>query len=293
MTIVGIDERVVDVAGVRLHVVARGDQAAPTVLLVHGLNTQLHTWDPVAVALSASYRTVSLDLRGHGDSSWTPSGYWVQDFVDDLVGLVGALHLGAVSYVGHSFGGRLGVAFAARHPELVDRLVISDSGPEMATVAARNVQSRQAPASGGRPLAFRTLDDVRAHYREQNPDWDDEAIELYARYQVRTNWAGKLVPKADPDLYWLMGSAGGKEIGALWADAARVKCPALLCWASRGVLNQDLVDRMAATIPGLRVEHFDTGHGIPREAPERFLAILQDFLAGGRPGQAAPEGGQS
>lgn len=293
MTTAGIDERMVDVAGVQLHAVVRGDMAAPPVLLAHGLNTQLHTWDPLAEALSDSYRVVSVDLRGHGDSSWTPAGYWVQDFVDDLVGLIDALRLGPVSYVGHSFGGRLGVAFAARHPELTERLVISDSGPEMAKAAARSVQSRQAPASNGRPLSFRSLDDVRAHYREQNPDWDDEAIELYARYQVRTNWAGKLVLKADPDLYWLMGSAGGKEIGALWADAARIKCPTMLCWASRGVLNQDLVDRMAATIPSLRTEHFDTGHGIPREAPARFLAVLRDFLSEGKSGQGAPETGRS
>jgi pimeloyl-ACP methyl ester carboxylesterase len=279
MTTAEVEERIVDVAGVRLHTVIRGDQAAPAVLLAHGLNTQLHTWDPIAEALSASYRVASVDLRGHGDSSWTPSGYWVQDFVDDLTGLVKALSLGPVRYVGHSFGGRLGIAFAARHPELVERLVISDSGPEMAKAAARNVQSRQAPSSGGRPLAFRDLDEVRAHYREQNPDWDDDAIELYARHQVRANWAGKLVLKADPELYWLMGSAGGKEIGALWADAARISCPALLCWASRGVLSQELADRMAATIPGLRVEHFDTGHGIPREAQARFLALLREFLA--------------
>jgi len=288
MTTAAADEQTVNVGGAQLHTVVRGDKTAPSILLVHGLNTQLHTWDPIAEALSASYRVASVDLRGHGDSSWTRTGYWVQDFVDDLAELVGALQLGPVRYVGHSFGGRLGVAFAARHPELTERLVISDSGPEMAKAAARDVQGRQAPSSGGRPLSFRNLDDVRTHYREQNPDWDDDAIELYAKYQVRTNWAGKLVLKADPELYWLMGSAGGKEIGALWADAARIACPTLLCWASRGVLSQELVDRMAATIPGLRTEHFDTGHGIPREAEATFLALLQEFLAEARPGQDAP-----
>jgi len=272
-------ERTVTVGDIVLHVSERGADADPPLLMVHGLNTQLHTWDPVADVLASDHHVVSVDLRGHGDSSWTQSGYWLADFVGDLAGLVGALGMGPVGYIGHSFGGRIGVAFAGRHPQLVDRLVISDSGPEMATGAARDVQARQAPASDGRPLSFRNLDEVRAHYRAQNPDWDEDTIELYAQHQVRANWAGKLVLKADPELYWLMGSAGRKEIGDLWDDAARIQCPSLLLWATRGVLDAPIVERMQKAIPQLEVERFDCGHGIPRERTAAFLESVQRFLA--------------
>jgi pimeloyl-ACP methyl ester carboxylesterase len=49
-----------------------------TLVLVHGLNVQLHTWDPLADQLAQDYRVICVDLRGHGDSGWATEGYHLE-----------------------------------------------------------------------------------------------------------------------------------------------------------------------------------------------------------------------
>src|SRR6266704_3655422 len=75
----------VTVNGLRLHYTEWSSDKSDVILLLHGLNVQLHTWDPIAVGLSKHYRVLALDLRGHGDSDWSRSGYNVTDFDNDIV----------------------------------------------------------------------------------------------------------------------------------------------------------------------------------------------------------------
>lgn len=117
------DLRVVD--GVRLHVRDTGPRDAPALLLLHGLASSLHTWEPWARALDSTYRVVRLDFPGHGLSSADPAG----DYRDPrtlrlLTALLDSLHLARVTVIGNSMGGRIAWAFAAAHPERVARLVL-------------------------------------------------------------------------------------------------------------------------------------------------------------------------
>ena len=47
-----------------------GRLTAPPVVMLHGLNVQCHTWDPIARELAADYHVICMDMRGHGDSDW-------------------------------------------------------------------------------------------------------------------------------------------------------------------------------------------------------------------------------
>ena len=74
---VGTDYRYQDgwvaVDGLRVHYTEWGKPTAPPVLLLHGLNVQCHTWDPIAHKLAEEFHVYAMDLRGHGDTDWAPS----------------------------------------------------------------------------------------------------------------------------------------------------------------------------------------------------------------------------
>lgn len=117
------DLRVVD--GVTLHVRDTGPRGAPALLLLHGLGSSLHTWEPWARALDTAFRVVRVDLPGHGLSSPVPAG----DYGDArarrlLVALMDSLRLSQATLIGNSMGGRLAWSFAAEFPERVARLVL-------------------------------------------------------------------------------------------------------------------------------------------------------------------------
>lgn len=112
--------------GTVLAVLERGpEDAAATVILIHGW-TQDHTsWEDVAVLLAEEHRVLSYDARGHGRSDAGPKGSGtVEQLADDLVELIGQLvPTGPVVLAGHSLGGPILLALAERHPDLMHERV--------------------------------------------------------------------------------------------------------------------------------------------------------------------------
>jgi lipase len=110
---------------VRLNVHEWGPPDAATLLCLHGVTSWGGRFRVLAETRLARFRVVAPDLRGHGVSDWEPP--WSLDaHVGDLVDTLNALHLDRVDVVGHSFGGRLALELAARHPERVGRVVLLD-----------------------------------------------------------------------------------------------------------------------------------------------------------------------
>jgi pimeloyl-ACP methyl ester carboxylesterase len=122
-------------AGPVQHVLANGIQicyeqagTGPPLVLVHGLMGNMSDWrHRVLPMLTGRFRVLIYDLRGHGDTDMTPSGYTSADMVADLIGLMDQLGIAPADLVGHSFGGTVALHATALHPERVNRLTISDS----------------------------------------------------------------------------------------------------------------------------------------------------------------------
>src|ERR1700688_1466819 len=113
----------VRVNGITMHVQVRGEVRAPPVLLLHSLGTSLQLWDGVAELLSARYRPVQMDLRGHGLTSVPRGPYTIDDMAADVIGALDAMDIIEVHVVGVSLGGavaqRLGVMMRERVRSLV------------------------------------------------------------------------------------------------------------------------------------------------------------------------------
>ncbi len=107
-----------------LHVHEWGDPEAPPVVCLHGVTAHGERFRQLAEERwAARFRVLAPDLRGHGRSGWEPPWTFAQH-VDDLVETFGGL--GAVDWVGHSFGGRLILELSARRPDLIRRAVLLD-----------------------------------------------------------------------------------------------------------------------------------------------------------------------
>jgi pimeloyl-ACP methyl ester carboxylesterase len=122
--------------GVRFHVqrLPAGGGAAtppPTVVFLHGLvmdNLSSFYYTLANPVAAAGADVVMYDLRGHGRSERTPTGYAVTDSVADLAALLDALDLaGPVHLVGNSYGGTVALAFAVAHPDRVASLVLIEA----------------------------------------------------------------------------------------------------------------------------------------------------------------------
>jgi pimeloyl-ACP methyl ester carboxylesterase len=269
----------VDLGALRLHYTDWNPEAREHVVLLHGLNVQCHTWDLAAAELAARYHVLSLDLRGHGLSDWTREGYSVTDFSDDLAGLADRLDLETFDIVGHSLGCRIGIVYAGRHPERVRRLVLSDAGPEFPK-AALDFADRVVSTAGGAVRGFENDSEALAYYQNMHPEWQPVFWHLHVHHQLRRNWAGKLVFRADPDLFWLLGSAGRADDAVVWEGVDRLTMPTLIMWGERSpFFDDDIVSRMLERMADGRLVRTATGHYIPREAPDEFLAHVTAFLA--------------
>ena len=110
----------------RLNVFEWGDPDAPTVVCLHGVTAHGERYKQLAEERWAKhFHVVAPDLRGHGRSGWDPP-WTFETHVADLVETIDALGLEQPDWVGHSFGGRLILELAARHPERIRRAALLD-----------------------------------------------------------------------------------------------------------------------------------------------------------------------
>jgi 3-oxoadipate enol-lactonase len=138
------------VNGVALHYVLEGPAGAPVVALSNSLSTDLRMWEPQVAALTARYRVLRYDVRGHGRSEAAPAPYSVEVLADDLAGLIDGVGLGSVHVVGLSLGGMTAQVLAVRRPELVASLalVATTCRPPFGTQAAWAARAQEVRDSG-------------------------------------------------------------------------------------------------------------------------------------------------
>ena len=113
------------VAGTRLHVRDSGPRAGNAVIMIHGVGSSLHTWEPWAAALQDEFRVIRFDLPGAGLSPPDPTGDYTDTRTIAIIdALMDELGVARAAMVGNSLGGRIAWRFAAAHPERVTRMVL-------------------------------------------------------------------------------------------------------------------------------------------------------------------------
>ncbi|WP_423463675.1 alpha/beta fold hydrolase [Promicromonospora sp. MS192] len=98
--------------------------AGPPLVLVHGLQVGQELFDELRRHLQATFTVITYDQRDRGATLFEPSAYTTDDLADDLAALIEALGFSRAHVLGTSFGGMVAQAFALRHADLLDGLVL-------------------------------------------------------------------------------------------------------------------------------------------------------------------------
>ena len=104
-----------------------GKKAAPVVVLSHSLASSLVMWNPQMDALNPHFQVLRYDMRGHGHSDVTPGPYTLELLGKDVIGLLDALNIDQVHFVGLSIGGMIGQGLALNHTHRLKSLILCDT----------------------------------------------------------------------------------------------------------------------------------------------------------------------
>ena len=273
----------------RLHYVDWGNREAPPLLLVHGGRDHCRNWDWVAGALRRDWHVLAPDLRGHGDSQWSPDGnYTIAGYVYDLAQLIHQQELTPVTIVAHSLGGVIALRLAGIYPDAVRRLVaIEGLGPSprrMRERLPRSIAERmrnwideQRTLSGRLPRRYASLEDALARMREANAHLSADQARHLTQHGVNQNedgsysWKFDNYVRAEPP--YEMTPA---EIEELWG---RIACPTLLVYGSESRASNPLDDGRIDHFGNARVVGFENaGHWVHHDQLNAFLDLVREFI---------------
>ncbi|TMG34507.1 MAG: alpha/beta hydrolase [Chloroflexi bacterium] len=268
-------DRTVQGAGVRLHLLDWDGDARPDALFLHGGGLTAHTWDVVCDELRDRVRPLALDLRGHGDSEWSPDGHYpLGAHVADLESAMADLALKDFVLVGMSLGGLVALAYAGRHPRTLAALILVESGPEM----RRSERLRDFMAADAEADSFDEFVDRAAAF---NPLRDREHLRRSLRYALRRTPDGKWTWKYDRRIL----ERGTEDVlpraRALWDAARSVDCPALVIRGGKSdiFLDEDAAE-LARVLRGEWVRIEGAGHTVQGDRPYDTANALRAFLDG-------------
>jgi len=137
---------VVDLQHTRIHLQEMNTGAAETVLMVHGMFTNLSIYYfNIAPVLAQRFHVVLYDLKGHGMSGRSGHGYHLQAMSDELMELMEVLQLDTVHLAGYSYGGLIALKTAARFPGKVKKLAVIESPDpyEQETMSIVDIYSKE------------------------------------------------------------------------------------------------------------------------------------------------------
>ena len=245
-------------------------EGAP-LLLLHGIGSGSASWEPQFAGLAGRFRVIAWDTPGYGGSDALPGERPVSGAYGDAVAdLLDGLALERVHLLGHSLGGLIAAAFAARHPQRLLSVTLSDAAagysnsPEEVRVGRLNARIDAMTTLGPAEVAKRRAREVLS------PSAREETYEKVFAVQSRLR----------PDGY--VQAARMLHNSDIFGDAATIGVPALVMYGSKDTVTPEAIGRdLAAAIEGARYVSLEgLGHASYVEGPEIFNAALTGFLDG-------------
>ena len=262
--------KTVHVHGIDLATLDQG--AGPPVLLVHAFPLNHSMWDAQIAALAATHRVIAPDLRGFGQSGISEGTVTMEQFADDLAGLLDALDVAEpVVFCGLSMGGYIGWQFYRKHGQRVRAMILCDTRavadtPEMR--AARREMIDRVLREGPEPLAQAMIPKLLA------------ASTVASRPEIVAS-VQRMILANDPR--GLAAAARGiAERPDATALLPEIRCPCLVLVGKFDAISTlEEMRCVAAKIPGAKlVTIAGAGHLTPVEQPAQTTAAIESFLKG-------------
>lgn len=238
-------------------------------VFIHAFPLSRTMWQPQVDALKDSYRVITLDLRGHGESDTVLWNFTLEDYAADVLGLLDHLDIRQAVLIGLSMGGYTALLFYKQYSERVKALVLADTRAGADSdegKAGRRAMAQIAFKDGAAPIADLMIPKLLApatiHHRQEIVDQVREKI-------LQTSSAGIVVD--------LMAMAARPDSTSLLRTIA---CPTLIMVGEEDQATPVAESRyMADRIPGSTLIIIpEAGHLSNLEQPQAFNQALQTFL---------------
>ncbi|HWE67836.1 MAG TPA: alpha/beta hydrolase [Acidimicrobiales bacterium] len=264
------------VDGASIHYLAWGERGRRGLVFVHGGGAHAHWWSHVAATFAHEFRVLAIDLSGHGDSDHREA-YALEQWTDEVVAVAadGGLR-GLPVVVGHSMGGFVTIATAARHGEEVAAVIVCDSPVDEVDPEISAFHLREA---FGRPRTYPDLEDAVAHFRTvpAQEHYLDYVIDVVARRSlkpVQGGWQWKF----DRRIFEQFG-AGIRSIAEPYLSA--VNCRLALLRSEYGLVTPDIgasmYEKLGRVTPVIEIP--EAGHHAMLDQPLLLLTALRTLLA--------------
>jgi pimeloyl-ACP methyl ester carboxylesterase len=264
--------------GVRLHMRDEGPRNAPVIILAHGSNASLHTWEPWVASLKGKWRVVSFDFPAHGLTGPSASGvYSGANYVRVVDELAAHLKIDRFVLAGNSMGGAVAWRYAIAHPSKVAGLVLVDAAgypregdgkaPLVFRLARAPVLGEAFSMITNRSMLATNLKQVIVDDSLVTPDMVERYYDLLMREGNRKATLSRLrAGPDDPQAY--------KSISTITA-------PTLVLWGEQDPwIPLSDATRFAAEIKGAqKVSYPNTGHLPQEERAADTAAAVDTFLA--------------
>ncbi|HML97970.1 MAG TPA: alpha/beta fold hydrolase [Tepidiformaceae bacterium] len=243
--------------GVRIYYDVQGN--GPAVLLSHGYGATSRMWTRQIETLKDRYRVITWDMRGHGesDSPGDQALYSEEATCGDMAAILRELGIEKAVIGGLSLGGYMSLAFNVRYPEMVNALMLFDTGPGYKNPAGREGWNRTAEA---RAVAFETK--------------GLESLGRGAEVRIARHRSAAGLAKAARGM---LAQFDSRIIESL----EQIAVPTLVLVGANDEPFLGATDYMVNKIPGARrVVIPGAGHAANIDQPEAFNAAVEEFLAG-------------
>jgi 2-hydroxy-6-oxonona-2,4-dienedioate hydrolase len=265
----------IDAGGVRTRVLDAGD-GPETVIFLHGSAGHLEAYTRNVEAHARFFRTICIDMLGHGYTDKPDRDYDIADYCTHLIDVMDALGIARAHLSGESLGGWVAAAFAARHPDRVVRLVLNTPGGLTADLA---VMERQ------KELGYKAVDEPSRENVRKRLEWlmadpeivTPDLVEMRFRIYTQPGFARAMrhilsLQEMGPRLRNMLDND----------DLRAIAAPALVIWTDHDPTGAvEVGERFAQYIPDARLivmEH--CGHWPQFEDPATFNRVHIDFLRG-------------
>lgn len=240
--------------------------SGPPLLLVHGFSGSKENWLP-AMAHLRGFRVIAVDLLGWGESERRDGAdYGVPAQAERLARFVTAMGLERPVVAGHSMGGHIAGVFAARHPELLSRLVlVATAGVHFEeNDFARRVQAGETPFNAGTRAEFRRL----LAMLFADPPWlPPRALDVLVERNVASHAFHRRMIEV---------LRRGEDVFLLEAELARIRAPTAVLWCDADrTLDVSAVTAIRRELPAASVTVLrGCGHMPMMERPRETAAVL-------------------
>lgn len=235
-------------------------------VLIHGLGSSTRDWESQVAEFAKSYKVVTCDLRGHGQSDKPAGPYSVPMYAADVFGLLHALSISSAHIVGISLGGAIAFQFAIDYPRMVKTLTIVNSAPTLGEpeLARQEVERRVGIVQ---QLGMRAMGQALA------PNLFSKPEHAALRETFVERWA-----ENDPRAYIeaTRSMLNWNVVGKLGS----IQCPTLIIAADQDYSPVAVKEAYVKLMPNAQLVVIpDSRHATPIEHPAEFNAVLAKFLA--------------